>query len=346
MDKETKQQFFLTGLLAAAAVILFLAVFVFVGFLQSEKIMQAAEQVQEYRRHYGLITDSFEDVFWKSVYEEARAYGEESGVYLEWIGKDLAVDYGKTELLQLAIDAAVDGILLEGDDSEQIRRLIEQAENQGIPVVTVFSDSYESKRSSFVGLSSYHLGREYGRQIIRVATRDMKEILILMDTRLQGSGQSIVFNGIKETLENEGNHLTLEVKTLAVSEDTAFSGEETIRQFLSRSVQGQVRPPDMIICLSEKNTMRTYQAIVDYNLVGQVGLLGYYVTDDILDGVERKVIQATIAVDTQKMGIKGIEALEEYLDTGHVNEYITIDVDVVTINNIEEYIQNGEEAEE
>ena len=46
------------------------------------------------------------------------------------------------------------------------------------------------------------------------------------------------------------------------------------------------------------------------------------------------------------MGIKGIEALEEYLDTGHVNEYITIDVDVVTINNIEEYIQNGEEAEE
>ena len=63
MDKETKQQFFLTGLLAAAAVILFLAVFVFVGFLQSEKIMQAAEQVQEYRRHYAHKPIFFQ-VFW------------------------------------------------------------------------------------------------------------------------------------------------------------------------------------------------------------------------------------------------------------------------------------------
>lgn len=343
MEKEKKQQLFFTGLLVVAVGLLLLTAFVFISFLQRKKDIQTAEQIQEYGRHYGLVTDSFEDIFWKSVYEEAKAYGEEKGVYLEWIGKNLAVDYGKAELMQLAIDASVDGILLEGDDSDGIRQLIEQAEKQGIPVVTVFSDSYESRRTSFVGLSSYNLGREYGRQIIKVATAKMKEILILMDTALQGSGQSIVFNGIKETLENEGNHLTMELKTLAVSEDTAFSGEETIRQFLSQSIQGQVGLPDMIICLSEKNTMRTYQAIVDYNLVGETGLLGYYVTDDILDGIERKVIQATIAVDTQNMGIKGIEALEEYLDTGHVNEYITIDVDVVTIDNVKEYMQGGEE---
>lgn len=345
MEKEKKQQSILTGVLGCSVILLLLLTIGISDSLWKKRVNQKTADIPQYDRHYALVTDSFGDILWNTVYEEARAYGEQAGVYLEWMGKDLDVDYKKAELMRLAIDASVDGILLEGDSSEELKELIAEAERNGILVVTVFSDCHDSARIGFVGVSSYDLGREYAREIIRVATKETREVLVLMDTAIADSGQSVVFNGMKETLSNEGNHLTLELQTLAVSEDTTFGGEEEIRRLLSQSVQGQVRPPDMIICLSEKNTMRTYQAIVDYNLVGKTALLGYYVTDEILDGIGRKVIQATIAVDATKMGVEAIRALEEYVNTGHVNNFINIDVDVVTINNMKEYLQDGQKEE-
>lgn len=60
--------------------------------------------------------------------------------------------------------------------------------------------------------------------------------------------------------------------------------------------------PDIIICLNELSTTCVYQAVVDYNCVGEIAILGYYDTDTILKAIERNVITATISIDTEQMG--------------------------------------------
>lgn len=334
--------------LVILSVIILLVVIMTIGSLslvrrQVDSMNRLADRdYREYKRHYALVTDSFEDNFWSEVYEGARQFSETDDVYLEWFGKDLATDFSKEEILRMAIAAHVDGIILEGDGSDGIRQLIDMAMEEEIPVVTVLSDCYDSKRQSFVGIGNYNLGREYGRQIVRIATKDTKKALVLMDMEEKDSGQNIIYNGIAETLANEGNHLTLELETLAVNDDTPYGEEEVIRGIFQRAITEGEELPDIMICLSEKNTISTYQAVVDYNLVGQVDILGYYVTDTILNSIKRKVISATIAVDSGQMGINSIKALDEYIETGHVNDFVTMDVNAVTVNNVEEYLRDAE----
>lgn len=309
---------------------------------QMGDMQQKSQPYVEYRRHYAFITEFFEENFWSEVYDGAKRFGEGENVYLEWIGQGMDIDYSKEDLLKTAIASKVDGIILEGEESEEIRTLINLAAGEGIPIVTVMTDSYDSKRQSFVGIGSYDLGREYGRQIIRIATKDTKDVLILMNAASKDSGQNIIYNGMQETLANEGNHLSLDIEILAISEDIPFSDEEAIRDiFLNRE-----KLPDIIICLNEKNTVSAYQAAIDYNLVGEVDILGYSVTDTILNAIHRKVVAATVAVDAVQMGIRSMKALDEYVETGHVSDYVTMDVYTVTSNNIKRYLRDAAEEKE
>lgn len=298
----------------------------------------STESFEKFDRHYAFITNSVEDSYRSEIYEGARQFAEEEKIYLEWFGDGLAVDYSKEELLKIAIASKVDGIILEGDGSEKTQELINTSTESGIPVVTVMTDSYDSARKGFVGISSHNLGREYGRQIVRIANKETDSVLVLMNASSEDSGQSIVFTGIKDTLTNEGNHLDLELETLAISEDSPFSEEEAIRNlFLNRNDL-----PDIIICMNEENTISTYQAVVDYNLVGEVGILGYSVNDTILNAIDRNVISSTCVVDYEQMGIYCVKALDEYIETGHVNDFVTMDVSTITRNNVARYLNDAE----
>ena len=101
-------------------------------------ISKETEQIaQKYEKHYAMITDETEKEFWDSVYKAASLEGEERQIYVERFGSNLNHSYSKPELVQIAIDAAVDGIILEGDESQELTNVIDLAQERGIPVVTV-----------------------------------------------------------------------------------------------------------------------------------------------------------------------------------------------------------------
>ena len=68
--------------------------------------------------------------------------------------------------------SGVDGILVESDESDEMSELIDEAVDRGIPVVTLYGDNTHSARCSFVGVGSYNLGREYGRQVLKLAAAE------------------------------------------------------------------------------------------------------------------------------------------------------------------------------
>ncbi len=343
----TKQRMGNRQLVILAVIVFVMIVSTIVGLIYVRRHIESVLQTgvhscQEYDRHYAFITESYEDNFWKEVFCEARQYGESQNDYLEWMGNGLAIEYSKDELLEIAIASKVDGIIVEGDGNESTRERINEAVKKGIPVVTMMTDSYDSARQCFVGVGSYYLGREYGRQIIRIATKETGEVLVLMDRDSEDSAQNIIYNGIIETLANEGNHLNLQLTTLAVNQDSPFSEEEAIRDiFLNKETV-----PKIIICLNEKNTVTAYQATISYNLVGEVSILGYSATDTILESIDRNVVAATVVVDSQQMGIHSVQALDEYVETGYVSDLVTMDVYTITPKNIKEHMPDAVEQNE
>ena len=113
--------------------------------------------------------------------------------------------------------------------------------------------------------------------------------------------------------------------------------EESIRDLF---INGDV--PGIIVCLDELTTTCVYQAVIDYNVVGEVSILGYYNSDTIINAIDRGAVYATIAIDTAQLGRYCVEALEEYNDMGATSQYFTADITLIDKNNVSQFITKEE----
>lgn len=294
------------------------------------------QEGRQYDRYYAMIVGDSGELFWENVYQGAREEGKNAGAYVEEFGSGLFDAYTREELMKIAIASEVDGIILEAEENDEMTGLIDEAVEKGIPVVTVLSDNMNSKRQSFVGIGSYNLGREYGKRIVKLANYDKHRIMILANTSMGTYAQNLILSSIQDTIQQEktpGQRLEVTIKTLENYGD--FSTEESIRNIF----MGAEEMPEILVCLDEVSTLCAYQAVVDYNMVGKLAIIGYYDSDSILQAIERNVVNATVSVDARQMGRYCVEALREYEETGYVSEYFEADTFLITISNVKEYMR-------
>ena len=200
-------------------------------------------------------------------------------------------------------------------------------------MVIVLKDNNLGIRTSFVGVSNYNLGREYGRQVLSITDKEVRKVLVLMNAETQYTSQNIIFSGIQETLDG---YTDIQVRAAAVENKGAFDVEESIRKlFMEKTL------PDVIICLDEISTSCVYQAVVDYNKVGEIDIIGYYDSESILRAIDRNVVRSTISIDTAEMGQYSVMALDEYRKNGYVSEYFSVDTNLITAENVKEYLGGG-----
>lgn len=309
--------FFLLGLLLIGSIVV-------MGVLLKKVQTTSTSGDDSYIRHYAFISNDDKDDFWRNVYLGARQTGEPLGAYVENFGDNLTAQYSRNELLQIAIDSNVDGIILDGDSDDETVRLIDMAAKKGIPVITVFDDCAESQRISYVGISSYTMGRQYGEKLLSESGDDVFTIYIMMDSAHENSGQDIVVSGISDVFEENGVGDTVSIEGIYIDAENAFSAEEEIRDIFLRE-----ELPDAIVALNATYTRCLFQAAVDYNRVGDVRIYGFYDSTDILDAVGKNLIDGTVSVDTYNMGSLSVLALEEYYNTGYVSAYMAQDTRII-----------------
>ena len=167
------------------------------------------------------------------------------------------------------------------------------------------------------------------------------QVAVLTNAYTMNSGQNIIYSGIQDAIEQEKTGETkFSVSYITVDDTNTFSVEESIRDIFMEE-----RLPDIIICLNELNTTCVYQAVVDYNQVGQISILGYYDSDTIINAIDRNVVNATISIDTEQMGGFCVEALTEYYLLGNTSQYFTADVTLIDKSNVAQYLEGGDEDE-
>ena len=92
-----------------------------------------------------------------------------------------------------------------------------------------------------------------------------------------------------------------------------------------------------IVCMDEVVTECVCQALVDYNQVGNVKVIGYYYSNVTLDAIDKGIISSAIALDMEEIGRYSVNALDEYISFGHSNNYYSVDQHVITKDNTREY---------
>lgn len=283
------------------------------------------------QKHIAFIAEDPSEDFMNAVYKSACQEASKQGIYIEYMGKELSENYSKQELLELAIAAKVDGIILEGDSREVTKMLIAEARKQAIPVVTIRTDCVESERASFVGVNNYSLGHSYGNQILNLSYhKSAHDVVILMDQVASDSGQDIIYSSLCQTLEaNPG--AKFHIRPMQISREITFDAEEQIRNLF---VNNQL--PEIVVCLNQLYTNCAIQAVIDQNKVGKTELIGFYDNKMIYDAIQDNVLHCSISINTEQMGKYCLESFLDLWETGHTSEYFAVDTFLINKDTCKE----------
>ena len=274
------------------------------------------EHAASYQRHYLMISNDKDTGMWQSVYESASKEAEEKDAYVELLSPEQMNGYSQADCLKIGIASQVDGIILEADGSKEEQHLINEALKGGIPVVTVMTDDTATGRISFVGLNSYQTGSAYTEQISgMLKAQGTTSVMFLSTSSSKTQETNLVYSQVKKELEAQK-------KTGQSVDLTEYCVDSSA---------------DFDTCMDEVVTECVYQALIDYNQVGNVKVIGFYYSDVILDAIDKEIISSAIALDMDEIGRYSVNALDEYLSLGHSNNYYSVNQHVITKENTKDY---------
>ena len=292
--------------------------------------LEEAEESRVYESQYEMIVGSGKNEFWQAVYASAKKAAENHTAYLEFHASDMGTGYDEIDYMEISIAAGADGIILEFNGEEALKKEIDKAEAAGIPVITIMNDAPDSKRQSFVGVNDYQMGQAYGEQVAALLDEKTETALILLDSEKGDFEKSQIYSQISNVVMEQENGENVKIQAQNLMPENKFDIEEAIRTIF-QSPEG---PPQILVCMDEVTTECAYQAMIDFNMVGEVKIIGYYVSDTIREAVNKGLIPVTCTLDTEKMGKDCIEALWEYKQEGRVNSYYNVELEFVSKNEI------------
>ena len=319
MNKKNRQNSVLMGMLICI-VIAFAVTLGGFAILRRQMAKTDLEETKEqsYEAHYAFIVDNPEDEYWQQVYEAAKEEGKKQNIYVEQIFENVSQTYETKEYMDIAIAEKVDGILLQSS-SKSVGPEMNAAMEAGIPVVTMLHDNYSGRRCAFVGVNDSSLGDSYAELIQENISKKKKDVLLLMKKRGDLGDNNLVLQTIRRKVQGA------KIRVQLLEGEDEFATEKAVRN----CILDEKQCPDVLVSLSFEGTAYAYQAVVDYSKVGTVKIIGAYENDEIRRGLGKKVIAASVAIDSEAIGKTAIQALQEYKKNGIVNEYQMIQQNVI-----------------
>lgn len=328
------------SLIIGITVLLFSFAAIFAVHFSREKFSGKFEETAaEY--HFIMVSKGVTDPFWQEVYSGAKAAAAECGAVVELDGP--AIEDADEELSSLdrAIAARVDGIITHVTDAALAVKYIDKAEKKGIPVFAVGTDAPTSKRQSFIGINSYNLGLEWGKQVIAAADGQPAEVVMLSsrndsneDSDGSATAEGLMYSGVVNALKD---YPEIVVRSSKVDRNDPFGTEKVIKNLL-REEPGI----NIVLCTTADETVSAAETLITLNKVGKVRLIGYHNSREILDYIKKGVLFATVYGDAYQMGYQSVKAMVELKKTGSTNLYITTPITVITEKNVSSFLEDAE----
>lgn len=271
---------------------------------------------ETYTHHIALIVQSEDALMWDEVYTAAKETGKEHGVLVERIGENLTTPIDEQRAMDMAIYAKVDGILLQSEDSDEMRALIRKAKENGIPVVTLLRDIPDSERQAFVGVNDYFLGQAYGRRLLKIANGTTKRVVVLASgSNSDERGRAWFLSGLQNAVAKRD----YDIQMVLCESIEELNNTDAIMQGLLSNEDGM---PDVLICLEAGVTSSVYRMLADRNLAWRIRMIGADQSEDVLSAIKAGDIDSSIVVDAASLGRLGTEAMVSYLHY-HLVSYFT-----------------------
>ncbi|MBZ4662955.1 MAG: periplasmic binding protein/LacI transcriptional regulator [Caloramator sp.] len=288
--------------------------------------------------HFYFITQNSIDPFWNEVIMGANKAAKDNNVVIEFCSPRFNDPKEQLKYLDIAILSKVDGIITHVPIAEDFTSLIDKAYFKGIPVITFENDDNKSKRYSFVGINSFEVGKKAAELMIK-ATGGRANIAIITSNDLN---QDLVENNLKMNgfFSAIKDYPEMKVVKTYTSKMGILSAEEITQKIIDS--QEKI---NAIFTVSSADTLGAAQLIVDRNKVGEITLVGYGSSEEIIRYIDKEIIYGTISSDPFQMGYESVKALIDIKSSKNVPYYINTELKVLTKETIEEFKKKSNEKE-
>lgn len=318
--------------LAAAAVLISLLTYLFIGFAHhSGKMSSIVKELQGHegngtkRYHIVLIEQERYHPYWEMVERGAQQAAEEYEIDIEFVGAVRNNMEEQLNLLEKAIAARVDAIIVQGLNEEKFTPLIDKAVARGIPVVTIDTDAPDSKRLAYVGTDNVAAGESLGRLVVERAGESGKIGVIIGSEIAESQLQRL--DGLKQVI---GQHSGLEIVAVRSSNishmEAIQQASEMLREHPEISIMVGTSATDALGMLQAAKSLRRDELII----------IGFDNQKETLAAIRRGEIQATVAQQPFSMGRTAVKLLYDHFQGEQLLPAYYTEVKVLDRSNVQE----------
>jgi ribose transport system substrate-binding protein len=265
--------------------------------------------------------------FWQTVKAGADAAGKDLNVRIDWNGPATETDVsGQINFVENAINRRVNGIVLAPSHGDALVPVVLQAQKEGIPV-TIFDSGISTEQYlSYVSTDN--------RQGGIVAARRMGE-------RLGGKGKVAILGVKKGSVSTdereEGFATTIKEQFPNIQITQLLYGEASAVISLTKAEDILTAHPDLngFFASNESSTVGAVRALRQRNLVGNVVLVGFDSTPDLVNNVKDGAIDSLVLQNPFKMGYEGVKTVVDKLNGKEPNRRIDTGVKLLTKENMD-----------
>jgi len=316
--------FIKTNAINIALVIAIIMTFGLAAYIDSKSRPLIADKP---KYHFYMIAPSMADPFWQEVKKGADEAAKAYGVAYEFKAPNFTDPTVEEKYLNIAIASKVDGIVAYVTYNDDMNDVIDDATEAGIPVVTMENDVPSSSRKTFVGVSNFMLGEEAAK-LVNEATRGAGSVAIIINSSQHDiANQNITISGFKSAIDKQ--YSGLNISGIYTSELGILSAEDIVGKIINSQPKVSA-----IYVTDSSDTLGVAQAIVDYNKVGEIKIVGYGDSDEILDYIDKGVIYGVVMTDPYKMGYNSIKSLVDIKENQNVSSFIDTDLKIITKGNL------------
>jgi ribose transport system substrate-binding protein len=248
---------------------------------------------------YYLVTANSKIPYWQAAHDGWRQAAQKMKVKTDFVGPDTYDPQAEQKAFQDAVAKKPAGILISPADAKLLQADIDAAIGQGIPVITMDSDSPDSKRLTFIGTNNYQAGVLGGRTAVKALNG--KGNVVFFSIPAQANLEERL-HGYKDVFaENPGIKI---VDVIDIHGDPRVAFDKT-----SEIIGDKKKSVDAFICL-EAQAGKEVADVLDRNKVSAKTIIAMDTDDATLDWIKKGMIRATIAQKPYTMAYVGLQLLD------------------------------------
>jgi ribose transport system substrate-binding protein len=266
-------------------------------------------------------------VFWQNVRAGAESAARELKVRVLWNGPASEIDFApQIEMVEEFIQRRVDGLAIAPNHGKALAPVVERAMQRSIPV-TIFDSGIETDQYvSYVSSDNYRGGVLGAERLARQLGEKGK--VALLGVTAASVSTSEREKGFQDTLESRFPGIQL----------VAFEygmGDQARSLAAAEKILNSHQDLDGLFASNESSTLGAVQGVKESRRTGRVLIVGFDSSPTLIEDLRAGTLDSLVHQDPFMIGYEAVRTLYEKLSGRTPERRVTIDVYLVTRENLE-----------